>query len=158
MAAVAQVEITLRPWLGAPLAKALFPTMESIAAKMNAYAGATPPDELASSIDSALFFAVREATRGSMLADLPDGTRVRIRVEDFAVMADELLYLVFSAFPTDESHFLLLRDYSMRASSLSALRALYTRYAAWQTEEELNVLSAVAKKCYPAFRLREWLN
>lgn len=158
MVAVAQVEITLLPWLGAPLSQALFPVMEKLAAKMNAYAGMTPPDALAKEIDSTLFFAVRSATGGSMLARLPDETMVRIRVEDISVMADELMFLVFSGFPQDERHFLLLRDYSMRAPSLSALRALYTRYVRWQTEEELNMLASVARKCYPAFRLRQWLD
>ena len=157
MVAVAQVEIALHPWLGTPLSRALFPVMVKIAAKLNAYTGIAPPDELASWLDSTLFLAVRKATAGSMLAALPDGTAVRIRLEDFAVMADELLFLVFAAFPPDEHHYLLLREYSMHSSSLSALRALYTRFAAWQTDEELRAIAAVAKSCHPAFRLRGWL-
>lgn len=158
MVAVAQVEIALQPWLGARLSRELFPLMEWIAGKMNAYTGAASPDALAAGIDSALFQEVRRVTRGTMLAQLPDDTLVRIRVEDFAVMTDDLMYLLFSSFPADESHFRLLQDYSMRVSSLAALRALYTRFAAMQTPEELRVLAEVARKCHPAFRLRGWLD
>ena len=92
-----------------------------------------------------------------MLVPLPEGGMVRVKVDDFSVMADDLMYLAFSAFPVDQRHFQVLKEYSMRASSLSALRALYTRYAAMQSPEELSAIATVAVKCYPPFRLRGWL-
>ena len=157
MAAVAQVEILLQPWLGSRLCGALFPLMEEIAARLSTYTGYSPPDTLAQWIDSALFQSVRAETQGRMLVPLPEGGMVRVKVDDFAVMADELMYLTFSAFPADQRHFTVLRDYSLRASSLAALRTLYTRFSAMQSPEELEAIASVAKKCYPPFRLRGWL-
>lgn len=157
MITAAQVDILLQPWLGPQLCEKLFPLVEEIAGRLRGYAGGTPPDALAQWLDSALFQAVRAETNGKMLIPLPDGGLVRVRVDDFAVMADELMYLPFSTFPADQRHFLLLQEYSMRASSLSALRVLYTKFAALQSPEELETIAAVAKSCYPAFRLRGWL-
>ena len=157
MVAEGQVMVVLRPWLGVRLSRTLEPLMGEISRKLNAYSSRQEPDPLAQEIDSLLFFAVRDATMGSMLIQLEDGGWVRMRVEDFATMADELLYLVFAEFPVDSQHLLLLREYSMRRASLAALRVLYTRFRDLQTREELSTSAAVAKSCYPPFRWREWL-
>ncbi len=157
MIATAQVEIALQPWLGARLSGRLFLMMEEIACLLNGYSSRRPPDALAARLDSLLFWAVREETRGSMLAQLEDGSWVRVRVEDFSVMADDLLLLVFQGFPVDGEHLLLLREYSMRCSSLAALRTLYTRFAPLQSREELAAIAGVARACHPRFRLRGWL-
>lgn len=157
MIAVAQVMIALRPWLGVRLSRALEPLMDEIACQLNAYSARQAPDALSARLDSLLFCAVRDATRGAMLAQLPDGSFVRIRVEDFSVMADDLMLLLFSRFPVDSAHLLLLREYSLRRDSLAALRTLYTRFSPLQTEKELETIAAVARACHPAFRLRGWL-
>ena len=156
MIAQSQVIITLRPWLGAPLMQALDPLMGDIAARLNGFS-IRREENLAQELDSLLFRAVRQSTQGRMLAQLEDGTFVRIRLEDFSAMADELMLLVFLDFPADSAHLVFLRDYSMRRASLSALRALYTKFAQMQTPQELEAIASVAKSCYPAFRWREWL-
>ena len=158
MIALARVEMILQPWLGARLSQALFPVMEEITALLGSCAALTPPDSLAARLDSMLFLAVRDATQGTFLIRLDDGGWVRVRVEDFAVMADELLLPLFEGYPADERHLQLLREYSMRQSSLSALRVLYTRYAPLQSPEELGAIADVARSCHPAFRLRGWLD
>ncbi|MBQ6961837.1 MAG: hypothetical protein IJP78_12740 [Clostridia bacterium] len=157
MVSQAQVMIVLRPWLGGPLLEALAPTVREIAGRLNGFSFGDGRDGLAGELDSLLFRAVRQATGGSMLIALDDGTWVRSRLEDFAAMADELMLLPFLELPVDEEHLQSLRDYSMRYPSLSALRALYTRFASLQTREELAAIASVAQKCYPAFRWREWL-
>ncbi len=63
-----------------------------------------------------------------MLAQLPDDTFVRVQVQDFAVIADELMLLAFLEFPQDGEHLQFLREYSLQHASLSALRVLYTRF------------------------------
>lgn len=156
MIAQSQVMIVLQPWLGVPLLQALEPLMPQIASRLNGFS-IRREEPLAQELDSLLFRSVREATRGQMLAQLEDGTFVRIRLEDFSAMADELMLLVFLDFPTDSAHLIFLRDYSMRCASLSALRALYTKFAQMQTPQELEAIASVAKSCYPAFRWREWL-
>ena len=157
MIAESQVMIVLRPWLGAGLSQALTPLMGDIATRLNAYSSRQAPEQLARDLDSRLFNAVREATRGAMLVQVDDGGWVRVRVEDFAVMADELLLLIFEEFPVDAQHLLLLREYSLRRASLSALRALYTRFASLQSPQELQAIASVARSCYPPFRWRQWL-
>ena len=158
MVSQAQVMIVLKPWLGGPLLEKLTSTVREIAGRLNGFSIRGNRDELAGEIDSLLFRAVREATGGKMLIPLEDGAFVRSRLEDFADMADELMLLPFLELPVDERHLQYLREYSMRHPSLSALRALYTRFAPLQTQQELAAIASVAKSCYPAFRWREWLN
>ena len=157
MVSQAQVMITLKPWLGGPLLEALTPTVRQIAGRLNGFSIWGSRDDLAGELDSLLFCAVREATGGNMLIGLEDGTWVRSRLEDFAAMADELMLLPFLELPVDEKHLRYLREYSMSHPSLSALRALYTRFSPLQTPEERKAIASVAKSCYPAFRWREWL-
>lgn len=45
----------------------------------------------------------------------------------------------------------------MRQGSLSALRALYIDFQAFQTEEEWRTVIRVIKTCHPPFRWRNWL-
>ena len=157
MVSQAQVMIVLKPWLGGPLLEALTPTVGEIAGRLNGFSFGGSRDGLAAELDSLLFRVVRQATGGRMLIALEDGTWVRVRLEDFAAMADELMLLPFLELPTDEKQLQSLRDYSMRYPSLSALRALYTRFAPLQTREELAAITSVVKSCYPPFRWREWL-
>ncbi len=157
MISQAQVRQLLTPWLGGPLLNALEPLTGDIAGRLNGFSIRRGADTLAGDLDSLLFRAVRSATEGTMLARLPDDTFVRVQVEDFAVMADELMYLCFRDFPNDGEHLQFLRDYSLRHASLSALRALYTRFGAQQTPKEMAAIVSVVKSCYPPFRWREWL-
>lgn len=157
MISQAQVRKTLTPWLGDPLLNALEPLTGDIAGRLNGCSIRRNADSLAEELDSLLFRAVRSATEGSMLAQLPDDTFVRVQVEDFAVMADELMLLAFQDFPRDGEHLQFLREYSLRHASLSALRVLYTRFGAQQSPQELSAIVSVVKSCYPAFRWREWL-
>ena len=157
MISQAQVRQVLSPWLGNPLLNAMEPLTGDITGRLNGYSIHRGADALADDLDSLLFRAVRGATEGSMLAQLPDGTFVRVQVEDFAVMADELMFLPFRDFPNDGEHLQFLRDYSLRHASLSALRALYTRFGAQQSPKELAAIVSVVKSCYPPFRWREWL-
>ena len=156
MIAQAQVIATLRPWLGVPLTQALDPLLSDVTTRLNGFS-IRREDRMADTLDSLLFRAAHQATQGKMLAQLEDGTFVRIRLEDFSAMADELMWLIFQEFPVDEPHLLFLREYSMAHASLSALRALYTRFAPLQTAAELVAIASVVKSCYPPFRWREWL-
>ena len=158
MIAQSQVIVTLRPWLGPYLTDALMPMMGDIAGRLNAFSLRRDIGQLSGELDTLLFNAVRLATRGTLLIRLEDDSWVRVRLEDFTTMADELMLLVFEDFLVDESHFTALREYSMRCASLSALRALYTHFDSLQSEQELRTIAAVVRSCYPAFRWREWLS
>lgn len=157
MISQAQVHQTLLPWLGGPLLNALEPLTGEITGRLNGCSIQRNADTLADELDSLLFRAVRNATEGSMLAQLPDDTFVRVQVQDFAVIADELMLLAFLEFPQDGEHLQFLREYSLQHASLSALRVLYTRFGAQQSPKELSAIVSVVKSCYPPFRWREWL-
>ena len=152
-----QVRNVLRPWLGEPLLQALSPLINDLAGRLNGFSVRRGANDLADTLDSLLFRAVRSATDGSMLAQLADGSFVRVQVEDFAAMADELMLLIFQDFPQDAEHLEFLRTYSMSRASLSALRVLYTRFGAQQSPRELEAIASVVKSCYPPFRWRSWL-
>ena len=158
MIAQAQVLITLRPWLGDSMLNALEGIEVEIAARLNGFSMEREGDTLSSQLDSLLFRAVHQVTGGRMLIQLEDGGFVRVRLEDFSDMADELMYLVFSEFPLDSRHFLYLKDYSMQKASLAALRALYTRFGPYQSAQELAAIASVAKSCYRPFRCQSWLS
>ena len=130
MISQAQVHQALMPWLGSPLLNALEPLTGEITGQLNGCSIQRNADTLAEELDSLLFRAVRSATEGSMLAQLPDDTFVRVQVQDFATMADDLMLLIFQDFPKDGEHLQFLREYSLRHASLSALRVLYTRFGA----------------------------
>ncbi|MBR6187004.1 MAG: hypothetical protein IKQ41_12200 [Clostridia bacterium] len=157
MIAQAQVMVALRPWLGEPLLAALPALPGEIAERLNGFSKERDADRMAQELDSLLFRAVRYATAGSLLAQMDDGGFVRIRLEDFADMADEMMLLVFEEFPVDSRHFLFLKDYAVHHPSLAALRTLYTRFGSFQSAQELAAIASVAKDCYRPFRWQSWL-
>ena len=67
------------------------------------------------------------------------------------------MWLLFEQFPIDARHLMLLRDYYVNVSSLSAIRALYERFREYETLDELKALRRVARGSYPAFRWKTWL-
>jgi hypothetical protein len=159
MVSIADVTGILRPWLGAQLLANNPGLQESVKARL----GASAADEkalraCAQAIDSLLFYAVRDTTKGQMQVRLDDGSRVRVRVGDFPVIADELMYLMFGSLPRDERGYRLLREYSFHNDSLSALRALYEMYAPCQSPEELAAIRRIIRDCHPAFRWRMCLH
>ena len=157
MIATAQVMAALQPWLGARLSGWMAPLMEEMALKMNACSPHRGMKPLRDELDSMLFQALRYYTRGTMLAEVQENQWIRIQIEDIAMMADELMLLLFDQFPADSQHLLLLREYSMSCASLSALRVLYTRFAPLQSQEELQAIRAVIRSCHPPFRWQQWL-
>ena len=158
MIAKAQVIIALSPWIGLELTARCDEAAATITSWLNMWSARQELQMLADKIDSLLFRFVRDETQGKFLIRLPDDTWVRIRLEDFSAMADDVLGVLMDSFPVDAPHFALLQGYSMQRASLSALRVLYTRFASMESAQELSAIAQVAKNCYPAFRWREWLN
>ena len=158
MIGLERVSETLRPWLGDELIRRMPRVMTEAQRRLSAFtAGRDDLGQLAYSLEGLMYTAVRRETEASFLVTLPDGSRVRMETEDFAVIADELMWLLFEQFPTDARHLMLLRDYSLRENSLSAIRALYLRFADYETEEERKTLARVARESHPAFRWKGWL-
>lgn len=113
---------------------------------------------LSQQLDNALFMQVREATAGRLSLVMDDERLIRLRMNDFALMADELLYLLFQHLPVNTYHQMLIREYSMRSGSLSALRALHLLYARLQSPEENQTIHRVITSCHEPWRFRHWLD
>lgn len=156
MISIAQVTLAMQPWLGMALLRAA-PLAERVALKLNAFRATDDPDALRRAVDSLLFGAVRQIAGADMRVLLDDGTWIRVRTEDVATMTDDVMYLYFMTYPVDRIHLSMLNDYALSHQSLSALRALYTRFSALHTPEELSAIARIARGGYPAFRLG-WLN
>lgn len=158
MIALAQIAAVLHPWLGDDLLRKLDKTIGDIHVHLCGYSTRHDPQETVEWIDRKLFMAIKTATDGRFLLQLPDETWVRIRLDDIAAMADEVMFVLFDTFPADEGHKQFLQAFSMRQASLSALRVLYTKMAHLQTAEELGAIERVIRECYAPFRWYAWLN
>ena len=149
---------TLRPWLGDELVQRMPRVMTEAQRRLSTFTvGRDDLGQLAYSLEGLMYTAVRKETETTFLVPLADGSRVRMETEDFAVIADELMWLLFEQFPIDARHLMLLRDYSVQASSLSAIRALYERFREYETLDELKTLRRIARGSYPAYRWQSWL-
>lgn len=159
MAAVWRVAETLRPWLGSAFVARNAETMEVIALRLFGFR--PERDSLAAlsfQLDNLLFMQVREETRGKLTLMMDSGQTVRLRMSDFSLMADELMYLLFEALPKNASNQAMIRSYSMKSVSLSALRALYLLYRDMQPAEETDTLRRLITGSHPPFRWRQWID
>lgn len=157
MIAEAQVIVRLTPWLGGALCRLAEEEIGRIAHWLGAWSTRQDLAELSGKIDSLLFNTVHRITRGQMQVCLDDGSWVRVRLEDFSAMADDVMDLLISGFPVDPAHLLILREYSLQHASLSALKALALRFTPLETQQEVDAICAFIRKCYPPFRWRDWL-
>jgi len=159
MAVIRRVAHTLRPWLGGAFVARNAELMEDIALCLM---GFRPEKDslrgLAFQLDNRLFMRVREETGGKLSLRMDNDQLVRLRMDDFGLMADELLYLLFEALPKNASNQALIRSYSMHAPSLSALRALYLLYRDLQSPEETAVLRRLVVGSHPPFRWQGWID
>lgn len=159
MIAFAQTSDALRPWLGGDFLSHHPQVVERITVKLNAFTlQRDEVPDVAQWVNDLLFLSVREYTRGKMVLQMDDDLFVRVRVSDFALMVDDVLYLLFQRLPREMPYYVLIRDYSVRHGSLSALRALYLDYAMFQSEEEWATVRKVITSCHENFRFRAWID
>ena len=152
------VKRTLLVWLGSDF----LADQDALCARLATLLYSYRPDRdtlphLAQQLDNLLFMAVREFTGGRMALLMDTGQLIRLRMNDFALMADELLFLLFESLPATPFHLAIIREYSMRSGSLSALRALYLLYRHLQTEEEHQILHRFITTCHEPLRIRHWM-
>ena len=146
----------LRPYLGSRMLPYLEDHCSTVMTRLTAFTPKDDPGALASWLSAYLYDAVRRVTRGAMQAGLDDGRIVTLTVADFGTMADDILYGLFSGFPKDPRHLMILRDYSLRHRSLAALRALYVDFRGLISDEESTIILKVILE-YPAWRYGQWL-
>ena len=66
-------------------------------------------------------------------------------------------YLKLQQLPRNPEQYQRLRQFAMTHESLSALRTLYLRFAAFQTPDELDFIARTVRSAYSPYRWHEWL-
>jgi len=152
-----RISALLRPWLGQALldftgiCDGVGQLLDAFDVMHGNYA------DLFEGLKSLLVRTVYHLTKGSFVVVRDDMRQVRVRMEDFALMADALLYLKFCTLVHSAWNCNRVREYALSHDSLSALRALYVDFGEFQTAEEKEMLAYTVRTCHPAFRWRSWL-
>jgi len=147
----------LHPWVGSYLLDSTT-LAEDTADVLRSYAPYKEDlQKLCKRLDSFLFMTMRRYTMGSMLVFLDDGAEVRMRTSDFPLLTDDALGVLMESLSPYSVNFELLKSYSLQQPSLSALRVLYTRYQAFQSQEELRAIARTVRTCHPLERYMSWL-
>lgn len=118
---------------------------------------AQPLQELAQQLADMLFGDLYACLGPRMTLQLDDGRQARIRVADIPDLADSLLGVLFDSLPDSEATLNLMRDYALRATSLSAMRTLLLRFGVLQSPEEQAILRRIIRDNYPPERYQDWL-
>ncbi len=155
MAAVSQIMAVLRPWLGPSLCASMYPAAERICVRFSGWSERQSLDETAAHVREILYGNVKHLTGSSLLVFPAPGQEVRMCDDDFDVLTDEVMFLLFDSFPADEKHLGILEEYAQRSGSLSALRKIYVSFRSLISPYEAAALKKVILG-YPAFRLG-WL-
>lgn len=147
----------LRPVLGSSLAEDRV-LCENLAAAMEYYqANNMSLEELNQQLTAILFDGLYDHLGENMTLRRDDGTLARIYLKDIPVVADDAMWALFKAMPIYSTTFQSLKDYSMRSSSLSAMRVLYENFDRFQTDEENELMVRIIRERYPAIRYESWL-
>lgn len=158
MIALSNVIASLAPWLGSGFLRAVPMLTEGIYKKLIAATMSVQAlHQTQTEITDMIAMAVRGATGGRMLIRLDDGTLIRVLDDDFEIMADDVMDVLFAQIPVSPQNLIVLREYSLHESSLSAIKAICTRFEDLATEEEITTLKKTAVSCHPEFRWRGWL-
>lgn len=112
---------------------------------------------LAKRLEDVLFDALYDAAGENMTIRLDDGSTRRIRMRDLPAVADEAMGAMFDGMEVYSVSYAKLKDYAMRAGSLSAMRVLVQRYAAFQSDEERAVQLRIIRENFPKERYEHWL-
>lgn len=157
MASQEQITLLLQPWLGTAFLQCSGLAQQVTACLNCCDITHSPIASLLKSLDEMIFRSLRDSTRGDMRVLLDDGRTMRVRVDDVVAMADEALYFALQLLPRNPEQYQRLRQFAMTHESLSALRALYLRFAAFQTADELELIARTVRGAYPPYRWHSWL-
>lgn len=152
-----EVERALRPWLGS-LFLYTNPLCDDIAELLCGYAPYRKTlEELRDELESFLVKEINRITHGSMTVLCDNYRSSQLGLDDFSMMTDDLMGVVFDKLTPFSANFIKINDYSLRVRSLSALRVLYERYASFYTVEELAFMVRMIRASYPPSLYEGWL-
>lgn len=105
----------------------------------------------------ALFDALYRCVGPSMTVRRDNGTFARIHMNELPDVADDVLYALFDSLTVYSVSYGLLKDYSLRTGSLSAMRVLMEKYGGFQSAEETALMARIIREGYPPERWSAWL-
>ena len=151
------VREALRPYLGSAMVYGT-DVAEQAAQALRTYAPYRDElEDVAERVRRALFDCLYGALGPRMAVRLDDGRMLRIRMQDLPEVADAAMDALFEGMTVYSVNYQTLKDYSLRTGSLSAMRALYLRYDAFQPPEEKALMARVIRERYPRERYEGWL-
>lgn len=137
------VRRALRPWLGSDMVEGT-DVAEQAAQALRSFAPYRDSFEtLAERVANALFNALYTVLGPSMTVRLDDGRMVRIRIGDLPVIADACLYALFCGLTVYSVTYQNLKEYAMRAGSISAMQVLCEKYDEFQSPQEKELMERV---------------
>ena len=151
------VREALRPYLGSAMVDGTA-VAEQVAQALRTYAPYRDElEDVAERVRRALFDCLYGALGPRMAVRLDDGRMLRIRMQDLPELADSAMGALFEGMTVYSVNYQTLKDYSLRTGSLSAMRALYLHYDAFQPPEEKSLMARVIRERYPRERYEGWL-
>ena len=110
MVTVSQVSQVLLPWLGSRLLSRSRDMTDEIVRRLNRFLpGRTEPEPFCNELAVLLYGHVLRLTDRRLIVQPDGGFPVQMRTDDFNIIADDLLFLIFNTFPVDAAHLLLLQ-------------------------------------------------
>lgn len=147
----------LQPYLGAPLVEGT-ELCAAVTRIINEYAPYRDTLEMvAKRVENCLFDQLYTMLGPAMTLRLDDGRLVRIRMQELPDLADEAMGALFEGMQVYSVNYDNLKDYAMRAGSLSAMRVLYQKYDEFQSPQEKELLVRIIRERCPAWRYAAWL-
>ncbi len=113
--------------------------------------------ELAQRLESYLFDTLYGFLGDDMTVLTDSGELRRIRMRELPRLADDVMGVLFDSLQVYSITYEKLKDYSLRAGSLSAMRVLYQKFDAFQPPEEKELIARIVRDSYPPERYAAWL-
>ena len=153
-----QVAQALRPSLGSAVLEQIdaFPVItytRAAAAELRTRIG----KELAQRVESYLFDTLYGYLGDDMTVKTDSGELRRIRMRELPQLADDVMGVLFDSMQVYSITYTKLKDYSLHAGSLSAMRVLYQKFDAFQPPEEKELIARIIRDNYPPERYAAWL-
>lgn len=151
------VKCVLRPYLGSEMVDGTSIAEEAAHVLRSYTSYCDTLQELHDRLSNTLFDVMYNTLGPRMSVKLDDGEVRRVKMEELPVMADDLLGLYFDTLQVHVANYQLLKDYSLRASSLNAMRVLYLKFDEFQSWEEKALMARIIRDVYPKERYQAWL-
>jgi hypothetical protein len=118
----------------------------------------TPFGQMRDALEQDLLMAVYAFSQKTMNLRMDDGKWRHFVLADFRPLADSLMGIPFSHMDVCEDTYRELLSYASMYQSLSALKALYLRYGAYQKETERAIIVRLIVEQYAPADYENWLS